>query len=377
LQKLDPFFILNLLPGVGPIRVKQLLEIFGDAEGILAASYQQLAKVSGIGSKLAEIIASWQNNCDAEREYELVMRGNVHLVTPNHDCYPPLLREVVDAPLCLYVRGNVECLKSYQFNLAIVGSRRTTHYGVKMAEKLSSAAAMNGWTVVSGLARGIDTVAHQATVKMSGCTVAVLGSGLGHIYPQENVELAHSIISSGGVVMSEMPMLASPDRRSFPMRNRIISGLSKGVLVVEAGTKSGSLITANMALEQNRTVFAVPGRVDAPQSRGCHQLIKSGAVLVENFDDILAEFRGLPSFSALIRSKKEELGVNNLQNRQSTIKLSELEEKIVNLIGDIDIGIDEVVSQLSEPASKVISSLFTLEMRRVIKQLPGKRVTKY
>jgi DNA processing protein len=284
----EAYIILNLLPRVGPIRVKQMLQHVAGPAHILERSPAELARIPGIGDKLAEILGNWRRYADLDDELAACEKSGVRLLTLADDAYPAILREIHDPPLCLYVRGDIDVLADCsEHGLAMVGSRHTTHYGQGMAERLAAAAVQTGWIPVSGLARGIDTVVHQATVKHEGRTVAVIAGGLQHITPPENLDLARRIAETGAVI-SEQPLRMAPDKRMFPMRNRIISGLCRGTLVVEAGAGSGSLITARLALEQDRAVFAVPGRADTPHAAGCHALIKDGAKLVETIDDVLA-----------------------------------------------------------------------------------------
>jgi len=374
---------LNLIQGLGPARIQQLLSVFGDARSILEADIDALKRVHGIGPKIAESIASWRENTDADKEMELAERAGVSLVLQEDDNYPPLLREIADPPLCLYVRGDRQALAQTDTSLAIVGSRRTTFYGTRTAEHLSSSIARTGWSVVSGLATGIDATAQESALTAGGTTIAVLGSGLNRIYPQENIDLARRIQDQGGALVSEFPMQFPPDRRSFPMRNRIISGLTRGTLVVQAGDKSGSLITANMALEQGRQVFAVPGQIDTPQARGCNQLIKEGAKLVEHAGDILEEIREF--HPADTNAPDENIGQSEKiapeqeeseQKKNFTkLHLSELEDKIVNVVyenGQIDI--DTLIATLDAPSSKILTTVVGLEMKQVLRQLPGRRV---
>ena len=372
------YLILNLLPGIGPTRVRQLVHLLGTPEAVLAAPVEVLAGVPGIGGKLAGILADWHRHCDPEAEAALVQRAGVELVTPVDPAYPALLSRIHDPPLCLYVRGPVEVLARLRHGLAIVGSRRTTRYGVTMAETLATAAAYAGWPVISGLARGIDTVAHEAALAAGGCTAAVIGSGLGYVYPQENIGLARRIVAAGGVILSEFPMMFRPDRRTFPMRNRVISGLCRGTLVVEAGTRSGSLITAAQALEQNRLVFAVPGRVDSPQSRGCHALIKDGAKLVERFQDIAEEFATLPGLQSLPAGliPPADSGCREEESADELLQLPGLERKLLSFIDNTDVAIDDLAQAVGEPVHAVLSALLMLEMRHLVRQLPGRRVVR-
>lgn len=371
------YLVLNLVPGIGPLRLRQLLAAFDTPERVLETPQRALAEVPGMGQKLAELVSHWHDHVDLEKERQLIERGGVRIVTLEDPHYPPLLREIHDPPLCLYVRGDPAVLDRTRGSVAIVGSRRTTRYGVRMAENLARAAAFAGCPVVSGLARGIDTVAHQTVVDAGGCTIAVLGSGLGRIYPQENVELARAIVEQDGVLVSEFPMFYRPDKRSFPMRNRIISGMTRGTIVVEAGHRSGSLITATLAAEQGRQVFAVPGPADAPQSRGCNALIREGASLIETFEDVLADFSpdiepgGSPFGERAAKAHGEIPPVRALD-----LNLSELELRILTFLDDGECTIDALIASLGEPASAVLSTLMALEIRHLVRQLPGRRVVK-
>lgn len=371
----EAYIVLNSLPDIGPLRVNQLLQCYDGPAAVLKARRDDLLRVPGIGACAASAIVDWKQHCDLQQELTLCKKAGVTLITRDDACYPPLLREIHDPPLCLYVRGCPEVL-ARNTSLAIVGSRRTTRYGMQTAEHLAAAASLAGWQVVSGLARGIDTIAHEATLRTNGCTVAVIGSGLGRIYPQENVDLARRI-SVAGAVLSEFPMNCAPAKRSFPMRNRLIAGMTRGTLVVEAGTRSGSLITARQAADQNRIVFAVPGRIDSPQSKGCHDLIKQGAKLVESFQDVLDEFVMLPGFYN--KAQPAELSSGNDSEQKSIaadLTLSTLEATLLDLIGDDELSIDQLVVEAGESARVVLSSLLQLEMRRLVRQLPGKRVAR-
>ena len=360
--------ILNLLSGIGYSRFSTLCDQFGSPSNILDASYDNLIKISGIGKNLADKIKNWPKHADLQKELSLTQRAGVKIITIYDDNYPSQLKEISDPPLCLYVRGELNC--NYNNSIAIVGSRRITTYGREMTEFLATGLAYCDWTIVSGLAFGIDAAAHQTTLNANGTTIAVLGGGLARLHPQDHAGLARDIIEKGGAVISEFPMELSPTRQTFPMRNRIISGLCSGVLVIEAGLKSGSLITANFALEQGRLVFAVPGRANGPQSRGCNKLIKDGAVLTENVDDILNEFEFLPGASrkasnpANKQKETKKLDFSNLSDKEQTIiKCIELEDK----------NIDAISNETEISVQKLLGMLLKLEMRKIIVQLPGKR----
>jgi len=294
----EAYFLLNLLTvNLNSNRMQSLQNACGSVHGIFEYSKDDLMSVPGISENLAGKIANWEKYADPEKEQNLVNRSGVVLLTPADDDYPNNLREISFPPLCLYVRGTIPWNINNR-SLAFVGTRNISVYGAKMARHLAESAAYAHWATVSGLAVGVDTVIHRATVDAGGETVAVLGGGLMRFHPQENLQLARDITGRGGAIITEYPMSFSPTRYSFPQRNRIISGLSLGTVVVEAGSGSGSLITAACALEQNRHVFAVPRQADQPNASGCNSLIRQGAVLVEKFEHIMEVFEFLPGLDA-------------------------------------------------------------------------------
>ena len=361
---------LNMLPGMGPGRKKLLSEFLGPPEEILAISEGVLAQIHGIGPKLAHEISHWEQFCNPEDELKLAEQSGIRIITDEDDAYPSMLREIHDPPICLYVRGSCELLNNTSYAVAIVGSRNASSYGMRMAGKLATEASYAGSPVVSGLARGIDTAAHEATLRAGGRTIAVIGSGMGSIYPPENVPLAMSIIERGGAVVTEFPIRYQPDRRSFPMRNRIISGLSRGTIVVEAGQKSGSLITAAQAMEQNRTVFAVPGMADSPFSKGCHALLRDGAVLTESFQDVIDDFTGLPG----LKQPEAEKPTPPPKVSVKDLHLTGLERKLWELILRGNDNMDDIIDLSDEEPSCVIAALLALELKRLIRQMPGRKI---
>jgi len=358
----EAFIALNLLPGIGPVRVRRMMEVFGSGTAILQAGAAKLRQVEGIGSEIAQSIAGWEKIIDLGAEIARVEKAGVIVVAQSDEAYPDQLREIHDPPLVLYVWGNPAVLKTSQ--IAVVGTRKPSHYGSECAKKLSYQLAYAGLTITSGLARGVDTAAHHAALAARGKTIAVLGAGLGGIYPPENKELAEKIASFGGAVISEFSMATKPDPRQFPMRNRIISGLSFGLLVVEASQKSGALISANQAGEQGRTLYAVPGHIDQPGALGSNRLIQQGAKLILSAQDILDDL-------GLLFSTQPEL-IKPAQR----VELAEREQLIYDSLGDDTISIDDLIAKCGLPSHEVSSTLLALEMRRLVKQLPGSRFIK-
>lgn len=352
---------LNLLPKVGPVRVRKLIEVFGSAERILQARRNEIASIDGFGDEIASIIAGWEDHADVQGELRRVRELGITLVTPESELYPVLLREIYDPPLVLYVWGQLR--ENDRHALGVVGSRRATHYGKECARKLSFQLAHAGVTIVSGLARGIDTSAHEGAIAAKGRTIAVIGSGLGNIYPPENQPLAERIADGHGAVVSEFPVDCQPDKQSFPMRNRIISGWSFGTLVVEAPERSGALITVNQALEQGRNVYAVPGPIDRPTSAGTNKLIQQGARLVVDGGDVLEDIDTLfPGPSRAIASAGPGSGPS----------LSDEEKAVYDAIEDGETQIEAIIVNSGKSAATVSSTLLKLEMKRLVKQLPGK-----
>src|SRR5690348_770904 len=295
---------LNMLPTVGPVRLRKLLEVFHEPQQILAVKRNELRKVEGIGNEVADQISNWQSTIDLSAELERIRGFGATVITQESASYPRPLREVHAPPIVLYVWGELQDRDHHA--IGIIGARRTTYYGTESAKKLSYQLAYAGLTIISGLARGIDTAAHHGALAAKGRTIAVIGSGLARLYPPENAALAEKIRNGNGAIVSEFSMDIEPDRQTFPMRNRIISGWSHGILVVEAGLNSGALITAAQALEQGRSVYAVPGHINAPSAMGSNRLIQQGAKLVMDAGDILEDLQILipetkPSPQAAVR----------------------------------------------------------------------------
>src|ERR1051325_8983781 len=359
----EAYLALNMLPNIGPVRVRALLEAFGEPQAILCATASQLRKVHGVGEEVADSITRWQELAALDAELKRVEQAGAYVLTQRDAEYPAALKEIASPPLVLYVKGTLD--QRDRRCIGVVGSRRTTHYGRECAQRLSIQLAHCGMTVVSGGARGIDTAAHEGALKIQGRTVCVFGCGLDVIYPPENKELFERI-SQNGALLSEFPFGTQPDKQTFPMRNRIVSGMSLGLLVVEAGLTSGALITVNMAVEQGRQVFAVPGRIDSPMSKGTHKLIKEGAKLIEDAEDILVEFEYL--FAKKARSDTPfALGINPALN------LNEVEAKVYGAIDNDEISMDEIIQASGLTSAMVSATLLALEMKKLVKQLPGTR----
>lgn len=364
-QRMEPreaWVALNMIDHVGPVRVRQLLEHFGDPVSILHASKPQLMHVHGIGEDTAEAIATWEKTVDLKGELRRINDFNCHVVTQHDPEYPELLRQIYDPPLVLYVKGNL--LPKDKNGVALVGSRMTTHYGLEVARRLAYQLAFIGVTVVSGGARGIDTAAHQGALSAKGRTFAVLGTGINLVFPPENRELFERIASSGAVI-TQYPFNRQADKQSFAIRNRIVAGMTLGTVVVEANLSSGALITSNFATEYGRQVFAVPGRIDSPRSKGCHELIKKGAKLCEGAEDILSEFEYLFPTS-------NKPPAPNETGLLPALELSAHEQKVFGTLDHEQITIDDVIRKSGLPSSAVSVALLSLEMKRLVKQLPGK-----
>ena len=358
-----PWFTLKYVPGIGNHLYKRLIEWFGSPENVFDASRDRLLEVEGITPRLITALRQASLPEEARQDLDLVAQKGYRIVCFNDPDYPPLLREIPDPPPFLYVSGTLD--PSAHF-LAVVGSRNATPYGVTTTHRLCGDLAGKGLTIVSGMARGIDTAAHEGALMGKGRTIAVLGSGLEQIYPAENHHLFHKIVENGAVI-SEFPLSAQPEAHHFPQRNRIISGLSLGTLVVEATRNSGSLITARLAAEQNREVFAIPGSIQSFKSVGTHILIKQGAKLVEHVQDILDELN-LQNTTLLHGS-----GVPGVKVPEDRIlpPLSETEAVVFNALSPYPIHSDELVRRLSLTSGKLMASLLQLEVKGLVQQTAG------
>lgn len=352
---------LYMISGLGNSAIKKLIQRFGNPEAVFEADLQELLQVDGIRKESARRIVKKEIGLNPEAELKKVEKCNARIVTYSDPSYPKILKEIHQPPMVLYVKGK-DIPTNHTF-IAMVGSRNPTHYGLKTSEKIAFGLARRRVGVVSGLAQGIDSAAHRGCLRGDGFTIAVMGTGIDRVYPATNRRLFDQILENGAVI-TEFPMGSPPEPKNFPIRNRIISGLSRGVAVVEATKKSGSLITASYALEQDRDVFAVPGSVDSFKSIGTHFLIKQGAKLIENADDILGEF-GFFNTPTLDRNGMR--GTSGVPPN-----MSETENKIYEIIGDYPMHIDEIGRMVHMDAGGVLSSLMKMELNGIIKQLPGK-----
>lgn len=351
---------LNLIAGIGPRTQQSLLERFTTAEAVFRAGDAELRDVEGIGPKLAAAIIAAGASSHAEAEFARCRELGVELLFRGSTGYPRSLAEIPDPPSVLYCRGTLE--PRDQLAVAMVGSRRCTHYGRQMAERLAGALARAGLTVISGLARGIDAAAHEGALAAGGRTLAVMGTGLANIYPPEHKALAERVIRQGAL-LAESALDQAPVPGLFPQRNRIISGMSQAVIVVEASRNSGALHTVRHAMEQGREVFAVPGRIDSLASEGCHDIIRDGATLIRNADDVL---QALGPMVAPVSATSSEM-----VHSPRELTLDPQERRVLNLVTIDPIHIDEILRTAELEASRVLSTLTVLEMRRFVKRLPG------
>jgi len=364
---------LSLVRGIGPRLSQVLLERFGSPAAVLAAPPDLLRDVPGVGPKVATALFEARRSDEADLVLSRCRQRGVRLLAPHLDDYPRMLREIPDPPAILYANGTLE--QRDALGIGIVGSRRCTAYGRKIAQKLAGGLARAGMTVVSGLALGIDSAAHRGALEAGGRTIAVLATGVDTIYPPEHEELAYEVAQQGAVI-SESPLGQKPLAGLFPQRNRIISGLSLGVIVIEASRSSGSLHTARHAMEQGREVFAVPGRIDSPHNEGCHALIRDGAKLITSVDDILEELGPLTepvSLSPTPKSHHETAEPPPTEEVHSPreLTLSDQERKVLNLVPKEPIHIDQILRESDLEHSRILSTLTVLEMKRMVRRYPG------
>ncbi|MFQ5715986.1 MAG: DNA-processing protein DprA [Nitrospinales bacterium] len=353
---------LNMVLGVGKTLFARLHRRIGSVEKVFKAASKELMEVNGIGEKTAAEIVNFDLERNVEREFRLAEKFGFQIMTLQSPDYPELLKSIYDPPPVLYYKGTP--LNQLPPSIAIVGSRRPTRYGKIAAEKLSESLAAKGLCVVSGMARGIDTAAHQGAIRAGGKTVAVFGCGLSHTYPPENVALRRKIEENGALV-SEFPISTKPDKNNFPARNRVISGLSLGSVVIEAGGKSGALITAQFALDQGREVFAVPGSIYSPQSQGTNQLIKTGAKLVDGPEAIVEE---LP---LSVRERLTGCDRGQTDSAQS-VGLSEKERNLMSLLSLEERHIETLIENSRLSPAEVSATLTQLELKGLVQQKEAK-----
>lgn len=352
----DALIVLNGLQRVGPVMLRNLLDAFGDPVAVLSASRSELMEVRGVGDKAAEALANWSERFDLEKEKRLMAKKGVRFLSHESSGFPELLGETFDPPIGLYWQGDYLVDRPC---VAIVGTRRATLYGRNMAKKFAAELSRLGFCIVSGMARGTDTAAHEGALEAGGKTVAVFGCGLDIIYPPENLDLYKEIVAKGAVA-SEFPFGRRADRQTFPMRNRVVAGMCQGVIVIESAASGGSMITARFAGEQGRSLMALPGRVDQASSEGGHQLIRDGATLVTSVDDVLEELR-------YARPKDPELDLGGSGATSRPENLSELEHAVLDcFVGGELLSLDGVIEQSARSMAEVSSCVMGLELKRLL-----------
>lgn len=362
------YLALKSARGIGPILAKRLVDHFDGIDSVFEASVAELARVERVSLTRARDVQAARDSEAVADELQLAAERGVRIICEQDGDYPAALKYLPDPPVCLYVSGTI--LREDMLAIAVVGSRRCTRYGSEQARRFGALLAQAGFTVVSGLARGIDGLAHDGALKAGGRTIAVLGNGLTDVYPPEHAGLAERIRQSGAVI-SELPMSTPPDSGNFEPRNRIIAGLSLGVLVVEAAFRSGALLTARLATEYNREVFAIPGRIDTPEAAGVNARIRDGeAKLVTCLDDVLDE---LGEVGRLMPFSGSETTDESTGANQSAVRLDSEQRLIVEAIGAEETTVEELADETGLPIPKVTSTLMTLQLRSVVRQLPGQR----
>lgn len=355
LNRYNAFIVLNGLPNIGPITLRRLLDAFhGDPVSIFNATSSQLKSVKGVGDAIVKSLRSWSTHLDLDKQLERMEQSGIRFVITEADEYPSLLREIYDPPIGLYWKGDYVVDRPA---VAIVGSRKTSVYGRQVARKLGRELARCGFCIVSGGARGVDTEAHKGALEADGKTIAVMGCGMDIVYPAENFELFNQIAQTGAVV-SEFPFGRRADRQTFPMRNRIVSGMCQGLIVVESDLYGGSMISARFAAEQGRTVFAVPGRIDQSTSRGCHQLIREGASLLAKPEDVVEEL----GYLLLSKSSEESEEIPT-----QSFELSDDEQLVLKQFegGEI-LDMDRLLDRTGKASPELASTLMMLELKHLI-----------
>ena len=362
MEHLVPWLTLKSAPGIGNLLFRRLIECFGTPEHVLKASRHRLEQVEGITPRLATAICRHRTPDGIYREIDAIARSKFRVLTQNDEAYPPLLLHIPDPPPVLYLFGRLQTSANH---IAVVGSRMATAYGRSTTKRLCGQLVEHGMVITSGMARGIDTCAHEGALAAGGKTVAVLGSGLMRIYPPENRKLFGRIAENGAIV-SEFPLNAGPDAAHFPQRNRIISGMSLGTLVVEAARRSGSLITARLAAEQGREVFAIPGSIQAQTARGTHYLIQQGAKLVQSARDIMVEL--LPQMAQPCELHQDGAAIE----ASRSLDLTASEARVIEAMGPYSVHIDELARRLDQAPGCLAATLSKLELKGMVVQETGK-----
>jgi DNA processing protein len=355
--------LLSTVEGIGSRTYQRLLERFGSVAEILNASYHDLSGFEFLKPDTASRLASARKNFDPNVILELCQRDQIDIIPLDDSRYPEPLRTIHDPPPILYVKGKI--LPQDTFSIAVIGTRRNSAYGCRQADRLTTALCSNGFTIISGLALGIDGIAHRAALKSNARTLAVLGSGHHRIYPPEHKTLAEQIVQSGGAVLSEYPPLHQSAKWTFPQRNRIVSGLALGVLVVESPMRSGAMISARIAGEQGRDLFAVPGSIESPNSQGCHQLIRDGAYLVESADDLLNVLG--PLRQKVLLFDRQQLP--NAIRHPNEMSLNEIEQIVLQSVKMSPTSLHDLVTTTSLEEQQIVAALGVLEKKRIIRQL--------
>ena len=362
---------LSLCRGVGPRITASLLERFGSAANALGVSAESLASVDGVGPATVAAMKLARSSDELDQIVHWCHHHDVRLLTLGGDDYPTTLDALPDAPPLLFCRGEV--IEADRFAVAVVGTRHATPYGIRQTKRIAAGLARAGVTVVSGLARGVDAAAHESALNAGGRTIAVLGGGMGRMYPPEHTGLAKAIVADGAVLTEHPPMMR-PDARFFPQRNRIVAGLSLATLVIEAPTRSGSLITARLAGEMNRDVLALPGEVGRRTSDGCHELIRDGATLVRHVDDILEVLGPLATPTPRREPAADRPttdAVTTSIRHAAELKLNDVERTVLAMVRTDATLVDVIVRQTELPTHRVLATLTVLEMRRLIRRVPG------
>ena len=352
--------LLSMVEGIGARTYRRLLEQFGTATAILNASRSDLSGFEFLKPDALAQLTTARNRLDPTHIVERCEQDQIDIFSLREERYPAQLRTIPDPPPILYVKGTL--LPSDSFSIAVIGTRRCTRYGERQTERLTSALVQNGFAIIGGLALGIDGIAHRTALNAGGRTVAVLGSGLQRIYPPEHNPLAQQIVESGGCILSEYPPLHPPAKWTFPHRNRIVSGLSLGVLVVEAPLRSGAMISARLAGEQGRDIFAVPGSIESSASSGCNQLIRDGAYITESADDILGVL-GPMRQSVLLP------GMEKPVRHPNEVSLNGVEHRVLQCVGSVETSLDSIVTASGLAPQQALAALTVLEQKRIIRQI--------